>query len=73
MVILNIEVLVPGHEVGRVLGNVNSDNAKSEESTSAPTSASNEPRPVMNQQVASRAAPRASKTIMLYKVGNIKS
>ncbi|XP_014215325.1 replication protein A 70 kDa DNA-binding subunit [Copidosoma floridanum] len=31
MVILNIEVLVPGNEVGVVLGDINSENAKSEE------------------------------------------
>lgn len=61
MVILNIDVLVPGDQVGKVLGSVNADNAKAEEATSnAAQQANAAPRPVMNQQVAPKAASRAS-------------
>ncbi|KAL7301699.1 hypothetical protein TKK_0005698 [Trichogramma kaykai] len=45
MVILNIEVLKPGSEVGKVLGNVSSDVSKPEESASANSSAA---PPVVN-------------------------
>lgn len=59
MVILNIEVLVPGEEVGRVLGSVNADNARSEE-----TSTSNgESRPKVNQQKAPKPTPQANHSI----------
>lgn len=56
MVILNIEVLVPGHEVGRVLGNVNADTARNEEAAGSTLAAGNA-RPAAIQQPAARPAP----------------
>lgn len=59
MVILSIEVLVPGHEVGRVIGNVNANNTRVEEAAPAvaPAAASRS----TNQQNA-KPAPRISRT-----------
>ncbi|XP_014209372.1 replication protein A 70 kDa DNA-binding subunit-like [Copidosoma floridanum] len=55
MVILNIEVLVPGNEVGVVLGDVNSENAKSEE---VANHAANKPNVVSQKPAAPAPAPK---------------
>ena len=68
MVILNIEVLVPGDQVGKVLGSVSGESGKPEEvATSGPANTNGNSRP-MNQQPASRPAPKASKSYMKYYI-----
>ncbi|KAJ8672835.1 hypothetical protein QAD02_004095 [Eretmocerus hayati] len=58
MVILNIEVLTPGHEVGRVLGSVNSDSKKAEETPAAPVVTNGNARPTNNAAPMPRPVPR---------------
>ncbi|XP_058805155.1 replication protein A 70 kDa DNA-binding subunit-like [Phymastichus coffea] len=65
MVILNIDVLVPGNEVGKVLGSISVDNTRTEEAgsnTALQASAAPQSKPVINNQVALKTAPRANNT-----------
>ena len=68
MVILNIDVLVPGHEVGRVLGNVNANNQKPEEAGSSGMANSGaRAAPVAQQPAAARPAARNGKSFTLIQ------
>jgi hypothetical protein len=67
MVILNIEVLVPGNEVGKVLGSVNTDSERSEETANNAGS-----RPMGNQQKEPKTALPPSKIYTLRCIYLIK-